>query len=110
LTAHLEHNLYYLKLGKINPSVIGYWSLFRLCQLKNRELVACCSILQRRSKHCCAMASAGKTVSPQFTNAQTIYRGFCQWGMMHDNQKMFIPHLAIVSDFFRSAFVNPSIM
>jgi hypothetical protein len=29
---------------------------------------------------------------------------------MHDNQKMFIPHLAIVSDFFYSAFVNPSIM
>jgi len=26
--------------------------------------------------------------------------------MMHDNQKLFIPHLAIVSDFFRSAFVR----
>ncbi len=56
------------------------------------------------------MASAGKTVSPQFTNAQTIHRGFSQGGMMHDNQKMFIPHLAIVSDFFHSAFVNPPIM
>jgi hypothetical protein len=76
LTAHLKHNLYYLKLGKINPFVIGYWSLFRLCQLENKEFVACCSILQRRNKHCCAMASAGKMVSPQFTNAQTIHRAF----------------------------------
>jgi hypothetical protein len=30
--------------------------------------------------------------------------------MIDDNQKMFIPHLAIVSDFFHCAFVNPCIM
>ena len=27
--------------------------------------------------------------------------------MIDDNQKMFIPHLAIDNDFFLSAFVNP---
>jgi hypothetical protein len=30
--------------------------------------------------------------------------------MIDDNQKMFIPPLAIKNDFFHSAFVNPSIM
>jgi hypothetical protein len=30
--------------------------------------------------------------------------------MIDDNQKMFIPHLAIVNDFFHSAFVNPCMM
>jgi hypothetical protein len=30
--------------------------------------------------------------------------------MIDDNKKMFIPHLAIVNDFFHSAFVNPCMM
>jgi hypothetical protein len=30
--------------------------------------------------------------------------------MKDDNQKMFIPHLAIENDFSRSAFVNPCMM
>jgi hypothetical protein len=56
------------------------------------------------------MASASKTASPQFTNAQTIHSGFYQLGMIDEYQKMFIPHLAIVNDFFHSAFVNPCMM
>ncbi len=43
----------------------------------------------------------------QFTNACSIHSGFYQWRMIDDNQKMFIPHLAIKYDFFHSAFVNP---
>jgi hypothetical protein len=30
--------------------------------------------------------------------------------MIDDNQKMFIPHLAIENDFFHSVFVNPCMM
>jgi hypothetical protein len=30
--------------------------------------------------------------------------------MIDDNQKMFIPPLAIENDFFHSAFVNPCMM
>ncbi len=30
--------------------------------------------------------------------------------MIDDNQKRFIPHLAIDNDFFHSAFVNPCMM
>ncbi len=31
---------------------------------------------------------------------QSIHSGFYQWGMIDDNQKKFIPHLAIENDFF----------
>ncbi len=40
-----------------------------------------------------------KTIA-QFTKARSIHRGFYQWRMIDDNQKMFIPHLAIDNDFF----------
>jgi hypothetical protein len=56
------------------------------------------------------MASAGKTVSAQFTNAQTIHSGFYQGVMIDDNKKKFIPHLAIETEPFHSAFVNPCMM
>jgi hypothetical protein len=39
LTAHLEHNLYYLKLGKINPSIIGPCSAFANWKIKSWWLV-----------------------------------------------------------------------
>ena len=38
----------------------------------------------------------------QFTNARNIHSAFYQWRMIDDNQKMFIPHMAIDIDFFHS--------
>jgi hypothetical protein len=46
----------------------------------------------------------------QFTNARSIHSGFYQWRMIDDNEKRFIPHLAIDNDFFHRAFVNPCMM
>ena len=43
----------------------------------------------------------------QFTNTRSIHCAFYQWRMIDDNKKRFIPHLAIESKLFHSAFVNP---
>ncbi len=41
------------------------------------------------------MSVAGKAVFAQFTKVQSIHRGFYKWKTINDNQKMFIPQLAI---------------
>jgi hypothetical protein len=46
----------------------------------------------------------------QFTNARSIHSAFYQWRMIDDNQKRFIPHLAIETELFHSTFVNPCMM
>ena len=46
----------------------------------------------------------------QITNARSIHRAFFQWRMIDDNKKIVHPHLAIVNDFFPTAFVNPCMM
>ncbi len=46
----------------------------------------------------------------QFTNARSIHSAFYQWRMIDDNKKRFIPHLAIETELFHSAFVNPCMM
>jgi hypothetical protein len=45
-------------------------------------------------------------------NLQTrsIHSGFYQWRTIDDNQKRFIPHLAIDTELFHSTFVNPCMM
>ncbi len=45
-----------------------------------------------------------------FTNARIIYSGFYKGKTMDDNQKKFFPQLAIDTNFFHSAFVNPCTM
>jgi hypothetical protein len=42
----------------------------------------------------------------QFTNARSSHSGFYKWKTKDDNHKKFIPHLAIDTEFFHSAFVN----
>ncbi len=42
--------------------------------------------------------------------AKSIHSGIYKWKMMDGNQKKFIPQLAIDTDFFHSAFVNPCTM
>ncbi len=48
----------------------------------------------------------------QFTKTRSIsiHSVFYQWRMIDDNQKRFVPHLAIDTDFFHSVFVNPCMM
>jgi hypothetical protein len=43
----------------------------------------------------------------QFSKARSVQSAFYQWRMIDDNQKRFIPHLAIETELFLSAFVNP---
>jgi hypothetical protein len=40
----------------------------------------------------------------QFTNMQSIHRGFFKLKMMDDDQKKCIPQLAIDNEFFHRAF------
>jgi hypothetical protein len=48
--------------------------------------------------------------SAQFTKARSIHSAFYHCRMIDDNQKKFIPHLAIETVLFLSAFVNPCMM
>jgi hypothetical protein len=48
--------------------------------------------------------------SAQFTNERSIHSAFYHCTMIDDNQKRFIPHLAIETELFNSAFVNPCMM
>jgi hypothetical protein len=41
---------------------------------------------------------------------QSIHRGFFKLKMMDDDQKKCIPQLAIETEFFHRAFVNPCTM
>ncbi len=43
----------------------------------------------------------------QFKNAQSYHRDFYKWKMIDNDQKKFILHLAIATEFFHCAFVNP---
>ncbi len=43
--------------------------------------------------------------SAQFKNAHSIHSAFYHCRMIDDNKKMFIPHLAIETELFHSAFV-----
>jgi hypothetical protein len=61
---------------------IALWSLFRLWPLKKEEIVAFFN------------------TNAQFTNGRSIHSGFYKRRMIDDNQKMFIPHLALEKDFF----------
>jgi hypothetical protein len=46
----------------------------------------------------------------QFTNTRSIQSDFYQSRIIDDNQKLFIPHLAIDNDCFHIVFVNPCLM
>jgi hypothetical protein len=50
------------------------------------------------------MANSGKKVFVQFAKARSIHRGFSKWKMKHDNQKKFIPPLALHSEFLHRTF------
>jgi hypothetical protein len=52
------------------------------------------------------MANAGKTVFVQFTKVRSIHQGFYKWKMKDDNQKKFLPKIAIDTDLLDSAFAN----
>jgi hypothetical protein len=56
------------------------------------------------------MASAGKTFFAQFTKARSIRPGFYKRKLKDDNQKMFILHLTIETEFFQHVFANPCTM
>jgi hypothetical protein len=56
--------------------------------------------------HHCAMVNAGKIVYAQYTNALSILRGFYKLKTMDDDQKKFIPPLAIDTEFFHCLFAN----
>jgi hypothetical protein len=64
------------------------WSSFRLRQLKKEKIEPFFNTIA------------------QVTNARSIHSGFYKLKMMDDNQKKFIPPLAIDNKFFRSAFIN----
>jgi hypothetical protein len=68
------------------------WSLFRLWPAKKEEIEVFFNIIV------------------QFTNARSVHTTFYQGRMIDDNQKRFIPHLAIETELFHSAFVNPCMM
>jgi hypothetical protein len=54
-------------------------------------------------------AAVAHTIA-HFTNAQSIHSGSYKWKTMDGNKKKFIPQLAIDTEFFHSAFVNPCMM
>ncbi len=73
---------------------IPLWSLFRLWPVKKEEI------------------QAFFNTSAQYTstNVRSIHSGFYQCRMIDDNKKRLIPHLAIETELFHSAFVNPCMM
>ncbi len=72
------------KLQKLDPSAIDKCAMAFVPPLASEKNFFCCFF---------------NTIA-QFTNAPSIHSGFYQWRMIDDNQKMFIPHLAIDNDFF----------
>ncbi len=51
-----------------------------------------------------ALVNDGKRVFAQFTNARSIPSDFYKWKTIEDNQKKFIPPLAIDNEFFAAYF------
>jgi hypothetical protein len=49
-------------------------------------------------------------ISAQFTNTRSILSAVYHCRMIDDNQKRFIPQLAIETELFHGAFVNPCMM
>ncbi len=90
-SAIYNHKWAYLSFKNSIPQQLtnALWSLFRLWPVKKEEIETFFNTIEK------------------FTNACSIHSTFYQWRMIDDNQKRFIPQLAIETELFHSAFVNP---
>jgi hypothetical protein len=94
-SAIYNHKMSLSKLQKLYPSAIDK------CAMVFFPPVAC----EKRKN-----ISIFLNTSAQFTNALSIHSAFYHCRMIDDNQKRFIQHLAIETELFHSAFVNPCMM